>query len=218
MIATVPFVQKTFDRFNALCFGGALPPVPIVLSRARTFLGRMEFKTRRNFFRSGVSYLDYRMKISTHFDLPEEELEDVVIHEMIHYYIAFSQIKDTSAHGKVFRGMMDDINRKFGRHLTVSHRSADVHREDVIREHFLCISTFKDGNIGITACSPAMIPQMRKWLPRYFSLARMEWYVSRDPFFNRFPRSRTPKIYRITPEELSAHSLEQMKSEGRSLR
>lgn len=33
----------------------------------------------------------------------------------------------------------------------------------------------------------------------------MEWYLSGDPFFGRYPRSTTPKIYRIAEAELSEH-------------
>lgn len=44
---------------------------------------------------------------------------------MIHYYILSRQIQDTSAHGRHFRALMCDINRKFGRNITVTHKIAD---------------------------------------------------------------------------------------------
>lgn len=100
MTATIPFIQKVFDRFNALCFEGVLPAVPIVLTRAGTFLGKMEYKSRRDFFGIVSSHYDFRLKISTGFDLTQEELEDVIIHEMIHYYIAYRNLRDSSAHGE----------------------------------------------------------------------------------------------------------------------
>ena len=88
MTATLPFIQQTFDTFNAQCFEGVLPPVPIILTKATSFLGKMEYRSVRGLFGLVSSNKDFRMKISTSFDLPEEELEDVVLHEMIHYYIA----------------------------------------------------------------------------------------------------------------------------------
>lgn len=92
MIATVQFVRTTFDRFNALCFEGVLPSVPIVLTKAGTFLGKMEYKSRRDFFGIISSHYDFRLKISTGFDLPQEELEDVVIHEDIRVIQASSEV------------------------------------------------------------------------------------------------------------------------------
>ncbi len=121
MIASVPFVQKTFDYFNAQCFNGVLPAVPIVLTKAGTFLGKMEYKSSRDIFGIISSHYDFRLKISTGFDLTQEELEDVIIHEMIHYYIAYRNLRDSSVHGETFRRIMETINQKYGRHITVRH-------------------------------------------------------------------------------------------------
>ena len=212
MIATVPFIQDTFDRFNALCFDSSLPAVEIVLTRAGSFLGKMEYKSRRDFFGIITSHYDFRMKISTGFDLPQDELEDVVIHEMIHYYIAFRNIRDTSAHGEAFRRMMDIINRKYGRHIRVRHQGASACGAGE-RENAVCVSTFADGKKGVTVCSYAKISELYRLLPKYYRIEKMEWYRSRDTFFNRFPRARTPKIYRITEEELSGHELEPIETQ-----
>lgn len=50
-----------------------------------------------HFFGNVVRYENYCIRISTAFDLSERELEDVGIHEMVHYYIAVNNIRDTSA-------------------------------------------------------------------------------------------------------------------------
>ena len=224
MTATVPFVRKTFDRFNALCFEGVLPAVPIVLTRAGTFLGKMEYKTRRNLFGFVTSYCDFRLKISTGFDLSEEELEDVVIHEMIHYYIAYRNLRDTSVHGETFRRIMETINRKYGRHITVRHHSKP--HQNLVREgnterrkHYLCVSTFPDGRKGITVCTSEKISGIYRLLPNYYRISKIELYCSTDPFFNRFPRSKTPKIYKITAGDLEEHLKEsvQLKCNGRTI-
>ena len=206
MIASQAFVQTSFDRFNALCFDGVLPSVPIVLTKAGSFLGKMEYKFRR----------DFRMKISTGFDLPQDVLEDVVIHEMIHYYIAYHNLHDTSVHGETFRRIMDTINRKYGRHITVRYHSKPEQNlvrngSTQYRKHYLCISTFPDGKKGITVCASTKIFELYRLLPKYFGITKMEWYGSIDPFFNRFPRANTPKVYKITEEELSVHLRESLR-------
>ena len=224
MIASVPFVQKTFDHFNALCFDGGLPAVPIVLTKAGTFLGKMEYKSRYGLFGIVSSHYDFRLKISTGFDLPQEELEDVVIHEMIHYYIAYRNLRDSSVHGETFRRIMDTINRKYGRHITVRHRGEP--EQNLVRngstqykKHYLCVSTFPDGKRGVTVCASTKIFELYRLLPKYYKISEMEWYGSIDPFFNRFPRANTPKIYRITEEELSEHLKESvsLKCDGHTI-
>ena len=124
MIATLPFLQSRFETFNDAYFEGQLPPVPLKLGRAVRSLGACTYKKRRRLFR-GVEYYDFRIRISTRFDLPEDELEDILLHEMIHYEILVNQRKDTSAHGRLFRARMKEINERYGRHIAVSYRYRD---------------------------------------------------------------------------------------------
>ena len=121
MIATLPFLQKRFETFNDAYFGGALPAVPLKLSHAVRSLGACTYKKRRKLF-GGLEYYDFCIRISTKYDLPENELEDILLHEMIHYEILVNQRRDTSAHGQLFRARMKEFNDRYGRHITVSHR------------------------------------------------------------------------------------------------
>ena len=126
----VPYIEAKFQEFNSLMFDNALPPVPVALSKASSYVGLCTFKTRRHLF-GKVEHYDFRLRFSTRLDLPEAEVEDTIIHEMIHYYIRLNRIKDTSAHGKVFRQMMNELNSRFGRHITISHRTTKEQREAV---------------------------------------------------------------------------------------
>lgn len=208
MKATLPFIIDAFSKFNSMCFEGKLPPVRIKLTNARTFLGKVTYSGRRDFFGRVVRYENYCLRISTAFDLPENELEDVVIHEMIHYYIALNRIKDTSAHGQVFRNMMEKINSDYGRNVMVRHHGAQTFLSPVKgrnRVNLLCVSHLRDGNWGVTSCAATRVLEMNRKLPRYYSLSSMEWYSSADPFFNSYPRSIKPRIYKITRAELDEH-------------
>ena len=128
MKPTVPYLEAKFDEFNALMFGGRLPRIPVALSRAVSYVGLCTYKIRRRLFGKN-EYYDFRIRVSTKFDLPEQELEDVLIHEMIHYALRLDGIKDTSAHGKAFRQLKDHINRTYGRHVTISHKLTKEQRE-----------------------------------------------------------------------------------------
>ena len=204
MIPDQAFILATFRKFDDLCFGGSLPCVPVVLTKARTFVGKICYRGRRTLLGRTLKAKDFQMRISVLFDLPEQEWEDVVIHEMIHLSIALRGIRDTSSHGKVFRETMDSINTRYGRHITVRHKG-EAPRPQAPRLNYICVSRFEDGRWGVTSCTQDKVPVLQRTLPRYYRLSSMAWYTSTDPFFNRFPRSRTPKIYKITLEELEAH-------------
>ena len=130
MKATIPYVEKRFEEFNQLMFDGQLPKLPIELSNAKTFLGLCVYKKKRTLFGTTECY-DFKLRISTRIDLAEAEVEDIIIHEMIHYYIAYKGLHDTSAHGRVFRQIMNTINEKFRRHIKISHKLTREEKEQL---------------------------------------------------------------------------------------
>jgi hypothetical protein len=91
MKATIPYVEKKFEEFNQLMFDGKLPKLPIELSDAKTFLGLCVYKKRRTILGRTECY-DFKLRISTRIDLVEAEVEDIIIHEMIHYYIGYNNL------------------------------------------------------------------------------------------------------------------------------
>lgn len=119
---TVDYIKSCFDEYNALFFGNSLPPIPVKLSSARTFLGKVTFTRRRSWLFGPLRNENFVLRINTRLDLPEELIQDTIIHEMIHYYIAVNQWKDTSTHGKLFRREMARINAEGNRHISISYR------------------------------------------------------------------------------------------------
>lgn len=102
------YVKRKFDEFNRLCFGGELPSLPMRLSNSRSAFG-LFVHPRRYPASAPRGVGECHMRISTRFDLPERDVEDTIIHEMIHYYIWYRRITDTSAHGKVSAVLMYSI-------------------------------------------------------------------------------------------------------------
>lgn len=207
MTPTVEYLEERFDTFNRMCFDGALPRIPIKLSRARTFVGRLIYRPVRDWRGRVVRREDFVLRISTYFDLPEAEIEDTLIHEMIHYWIAWKGIKDTSSHGKEFRRIMKEINALHGRHLTISHKSTpeEQDRDTRVRDHYFCISQLADGRTALTVAAQPCIARIRRafrWSP---SIRSQTWYHSRDPWFNRYPHCRSPKIFPVDPAVLQPH-------------
>ena len=207
MIPTVEYLEERFGTFNELCFDGALPRIPIKLSNARSFVGRLQYRPVRDWRGRVVRKEDFLLRISTRFDLPEAEIEDTLIHEMIHYWIALEGLKDSSTHGKIFRAKMKEINEKHGRHLTISHRTSpeELDRDTRVSQHYFCVSKLADGRTAITVAASTCVSRIRRAFRWSSTIRSQAWYSSTDPWFNRFPRCRTPKLFPVDPATLQTH-------------
>ena len=200
MIATIPFLEKRFETFNHDFFSDSLAPVPIKLSRAVRSLGACTYKKRRRLFRK-EEYGDFCIRISTRYDLPEAELEDILLHEMIHYEILSRQLHDTSAHGRLFRARMQELNKRYGRHITVSHRltteqqEASAGRKTVWR--VVAKVRMKDGRTGVKVLPriEERILAYRRGLLQSGDVLSVDFYWSDDPWFARFPKSAALNVF-----------------------
>lgn len=208
MRATIPYIQQKFDEFNRLCFEGRLPAVPIILGNAKSYLGACAYKTKRDLLWR-KRHFDFRLRFSTRFDLSEEEMEDTILHEMIHYYIALHNLKDTSTHGQIFRGMMEDFNARFGRHVTISHRLTEAQRADAVDKrkklHVVAVVRFKDSRIGIK-CLPRIWERIWEYstqVKRVPEIASVNLYTTNNVFFNRYPTSAALKVHFVDATELA---------------
>jgi len=55
-----------------------------------------------------------KISITDYYDWDEETIDIVVIHEMIHYYIAYYRIKDNEEHGNIFKELGYVFKEKYG--------------------------------------------------------------------------------------------------------
>ncbi len=206
MRPTLPYIQEKFKEYNALIFKNALPPLPMRIGNARCTLGGVSYKRKRK-ATGGFEFYDFKLTISARIDLPEDVVQDTLIHEMIHYYILSKQLVDSSPHGKLFRQLMNHINQHFNRHITVTHRSTPEERaqDTKKKDHFFCITELADGKNGITVVAKTRLFQLWRMLPHYFNIRKSTWYWSNDPFFNNFPKSISPRIFAVKPEDLKEH-------------
>ena len=164
MIPTIEYVQQKFREFNVTMFDGRLPEPPISITNAKTYLGVCAFRKHRK-WHGRLEYSDFKIRISRRFDLPQNEIDDTIIHEMIHYYIGLFSPADMPGHSPLFRKMMADINERFGRHISVSHRLSKEQQEQAIdnrpKKHVVASVVLKDGRTGIK-----VIPCMERHIRR----------------------------------------------------
>ncbi len=189
-----------------MMFEGKLQPLPFELINARSYLGAIKSQRKRKSNRTW-HYFDFKFVISTSIDLPEKMMEDTIIHEMIHYWILSNQMQDNSPHGDLFKAKMKEINERFGRNVKVAHKRTltDESKDVEIRQHLICITQLSGNRLGITIACKTQLFMLWDRLPRIPDVKECQWYSSCDPFFNRYPRTRSLKIYKITHEDLEAH-------------
>ena len=206
MKVTIDYVKQKFQEFNELCFEGKLKPLPFRVVAARSFLGEVTYHKEKN--PDGTwHYYGFIFKISTVIDMPENEIDDVILHEMIHYYIFSNQIQDTSPHGEVFTTMMKDINVRFNRSITVSHKTTkeEQDKDTEVRQHIICSIRLRNNQRGVTVATKSSVFKLWDEISNNPNVAECNWYLTTDPFFNRFPRANTLKVYPVQASELEEH-------------
>ena len=197
---TVDYLRHAFEHYNALIFEGKLPVPKLKWSRAKTRLGQMACKRKISWGRT--KFYDYTISVSNYYKLTTEEIDDVLIHEMIHYSIAYTGLKDTSAHGIVFRGMMDKINRTFGRHITISVRTRNLQprMEQQPKDYLILALEMKDGKYYLSSVNPSAARKIAPSLARTREIAHYAWYQSQDEYFHGMPRVRSLRGRRVSAE------------------
>ena len=108
MIVTIEWMEEWFSRFDHEYFGGKLPVPELGLTHAKTRLGQLAYKRASRWGRTKL--YDFKLSMSTYYDMTDKQAKSVLLHEMIHYIIGYTGLKDTSAHGVVFKGLMDKLN------------------------------------------------------------------------------------------------------------
>ena len=212
MRATIEYIENKFNEFNKQMFEGKLQPIPFKTTAARTFLGQVRCYRESNPDGSW-RYMNFQFVISTKVDLPESEIEDTIIHEMIHYWILSNQMQDTAPHGEIFTRKMKEINMAFNRNLSVSHKATkdEAAQDNEIRQHIICISRTSGNQYLITIANKSRLFQLWDELPKLPKIEECNWYISTDPFFNRYPRSSSAKAYYIPWTELEPHMANMIK-------
>lgn len=224
MKPTIPYIEQKFEEFNEQMFAGRLPKLPIELSDAKTFIGVCVYK-KRKLPNGKFEKYDFKLRINTRIDLSEQEIEDTIIHEMIHYYIDVNQLEDSSSHGHLFRQMMNAINDKFGRHLSVTHKGTQEQREQAIdktaRYHVIAVVKLRNGKCGIKVL-PRIVPRILNYYNKVGAskdVLEIELYMSNNIFFNRFPNSSALTVYHLSADEIAENlkGAEKMECDGKSI-
>lgn len=198
-------MEEWFRRFDHDYFGGKLPVPELGLTRAKTRLGQLAYKRATRWGRTKL--YDFKLSMSTYYDMTDRQAKSVLLHEMIHYIIGFTGLKDTAPHGIVFRGMMDNLNRKYGwdiRVMTstkgwkVSERVEERQKAKGPQTYLMLAIELKDGKFYLSRVNPGFARRIEKQLPMVRELRSHRWYTTQESYFEDYPQVRSLRGRRIT--------------------
>ena len=208
MIVTVEWMEEWFRRFDHDYFGGKLPVPELGLTRDKTRLGQLAYKRATRWGRTKL--YDFKLSMSTYYDMTDRQAKSVLLHEMIHYIIGFTSLKDTAPHGIVFRGMMDNLNRKYGwdiRVMTstkgwkVSERVEERQKAKGPQTYLMLAIEMQDGKHYLSRVNPSFARRIESKLSLVRELRSHRWYTTQEPYFGDYPQVRSLRGRRISKSD-----------------
>ena len=109
MVANHDNMLLTFDTCNMEYFEGKLLFPQFDLLHSFRTCGYFQY-TKGGWF--DKTLYDPTISMTDYYD------KDIMCHEMIHYYLAYVGEDRDCHHGKKFKKMAEDLNRKYGLHVT----------------------------------------------------------------------------------------------------
>ena len=201
-------MEEWFRRFDHDYFGGKLPVPELGLTRAKTRLGQLAYKRATRWGRTKL--YDFKLSMSTYYDMTDRQAKSVLLHEMIHYIIGFTGLKDTAPHGIVFRGMMDNLNRKYGwdiRVMTstkgwkVSERVEERQKAKGPQTYLMLAIEMQDGKHYLSRVNPSFAHRIESKLVLVRELRSHRWYTTQEPYFEDYPQVRSLRGRRISKSD-----------------
>ncbi len=195
-------LQQWFRQFNEAYFDGVLPMPVLLLSKARTQLGSIRYRRRRHLFCNGCDNVTIR--VSTYYENTEHEFQSVLLHEMIHYYIAYKGIHDTSSHGRKFRELMNWLNKDYGWDIRVrtERQEKTAGTDKTYDDSYLVLAAILvTGEHILSVVNPRYALILDADAKKESHIARHEWYISHSRHFRNFPKVRTLRGVTVSKEE-----------------
>ena len=109
MFPDVEHMKQWFDEFNARFFESKLPPIKLCAGWVgKNTLGAFHDPTKH--FPTGFYPEKCHITLNDWFFDTEDEWRDIMVHEMVHYYVYMKYGKTAQGHGKEFKAEAKRIN------------------------------------------------------------------------------------------------------------
>ena len=105
-------IRCLFRQFYQDYFGNLLPMPYIKIRHSVNTLGYFSYMQNEMFGTTET------LEISDFYEYTSNQLRDIVVHEMIHYYLYYIGEDVRLKHGKSFMRMARQLNQSYGLHVT----------------------------------------------------------------------------------------------------
>ena len=174
--------------WNPLQFGDVLIEIG---RKSKNYNG--VFKRRRTIRKGIVTVCDKIVLYNNADDFEPMFIDSVLVHEMIHQYITQNSIKDTSAHGKIFKSFMKKINHSFPGELQINlkaHNPSAPNKGAGLTIHYL-MKVWNSKEAYCCVVHPKSLHEIErlvKRLKRSGTISGYSWAQSVDVHFNSYSR------------------------------
>ena len=127
-----------FWECNQLYFNNKLRTPKFGLIHTYRNLGKFEYRWGEK--KKPVKKRHMVILMSDYFDFDEDTFRNIMVHEMIHYYLYLNSTSDCSTfsrflrvlgfknsdHGPEFMAMAESLNQKYGLNITISYDASNI--------------------------------------------------------------------------------------------
>jgi len=113
MIPNYRMMIGLFFKYNNDYFGGTLPFPEFKIRHSYRILGYFSCDVD-----SDDSIYNQCIELSDNYDYTDNQIRDILVHEMIHYYLAYNGIDIRCQHGREFMEKASEFNRMYGMNIT----------------------------------------------------------------------------------------------------
>ena len=109
MVANLVNLAENFNICNYVYFEEKLPVPQFGLLHSFRTCGYFHCDYEQEWFSKKLYNICISM--TDYYDFTQKQFEDILVHEMIHYYLAYFGEDTNCTHGKKFKKMAEDLNR-----------------------------------------------------------------------------------------------------------
>lgn len=195
MVVTREWLVENYNKYNNLIFNGGLPSLErgqnqwvnfdLKVNNSRVYLGQFCQRKKALF-----GDMNYTIKISRYYDREEKDLINTLVHEMIHCYIAYNHIRDTSPHGVEFKRMMRKLNYQYGLNMSVRIPVNAKPSAPKNEEFYILAMETNDGRYFISNMNKSYMDNILASAARSHVAKQMKCFVSTNPRFQNWSKVR----------------------------
>ncbi len=112
MLYGIAHLGVLFNDFNEAYFGNILPMPSFRIMHSVNLLGYFSYVP------GSMPGTTEVIEMSDFYDYTGDQLRDILVHEMIHYYLSYVGEEIQPTHGRAFMNMARRLNRTYGMNVT----------------------------------------------------------------------------------------------------